>query len=130
MIELYFDRRSLTSPYMQIVEQIKHALLLGILEVGDQLPTIKEVVGKLAINPNTVLKAYRELERDRLIETRPGIGTFVIRSLAGPSLAYHPELRRNLLEWLKEARKAGLDEESILALFDSTLRESHVGERI
>jgi GntR family transcriptional regulator len=130
MIELYFDGRSTTSPYMQIVEQVKRALLLGTLEVGDQLPTIKEVVGKLVINPNTVLKAYRELELERLIETKPGIGTFVTRSLAGPSLAHHPGLRSSLLEWLKEARKAGLDEESILALFDSTRRESCVGERV
>jgi GntR family transcriptional regulator len=115
---------------LQLVEQVKHALLLGTLQVGDQLPTLKEVVGKLTINPNTVLKAYRELEHEGLIETRPGVGTFVTRSLAGPALSHHAGLRRSLLDWLNEARQAGLDEESILALFDSTRRESLVSEAI
>jgi GntR family transcriptional regulator len=124
MIELYLDRRSGTSPYLQIVDQVKRALLLGMLQVGDQLPTLREVVGKLTINPNTVLKAYRELEHEGLIESRPGVGTFVVRSLAGPALSSHPPLRRSLLNWLADAREAGLDEESIVALFDSTRRET------
>ncbi|MCI0437570.1 MAG: GntR family transcriptional regulator [Chloroflexi bacterium] len=128
MIELYLDKRSRTSPYLQLMEQVKRALLLGTLQVGDQLPTVKEVVSKLTINPNTVLKAYRELEHEGLIETRPGVGTFIIRSLAGPAITRHPGLRLSLLDWLKEARQAGLDEESILALFDSARRESLVGE--
>lgn len=126
MIELYLDVRSSTSPYMQIVEQVKQALLLGTLQVGDKLPTIKEVVGKLAINPNTVLKAYRELEHEGLIETKPGVGSFITRSLAGPELVHHSELRRILLDWLEQARQAGLDEDSILALFDSARREGLV----
>lgn len=129
MIELYLDRRSRTNPYLQIVVQVKRALRLGILQVGDQLPTIKEVVGKLAINPNTVLRAYRELEFDGLIETKPGIGSFVTHSLTGPALAQHPELRAALLDWLGEARQAGLDEESILALFDSARREGLAGRQ-
>ena len=130
MIELYLDRRSGTSPYLQIVEQVRRALLLGTLQVGDQLPTLKEVAGKLTVNPNTVLKAYRELEYDGLIETKPGVGSFVTHSLAGPALMHHPGLRSALLDWLKDARLAGLDEDSILALFDSTRRESLVGEMI
>jgi DNA-binding transcriptional regulator YhcF (GntR family) len=130
MIELYFDRRSSTSPYMQLVEQVRRALLLGTLEVGDQLPTLKETVGKLAINPNTVLKAYRQLENEGLIETRPGLGTFVTRSLAGPALNRHPGLRASLLDWLSEARRKGLDEESIIALFESSRRESRAKERV
>ena len=127
MIEFYLDRRSGTSPYLQLVEQVKRALLLDTLRVGDQLPTLKEVVAKLAINPNTVLKAYRELEHDGLIESRPGIGTFVVRTLAGPALPHHAGLRDSLLDWLEEARRAGLDEDSIFALFDSTRRGSLVG---
>ena len=127
-IELYLDRRSSTSPYLQLVEQVKRALLLGTLQVGDQLPTLKDVVGKLAINPNTVLKAYRQLEHEGLIESKPGVGTFVTRSLAGRALTHHPELRRSLIHWLEAARKAGLDEESILALFDSARRASLVGD--
>ena len=130
MIELYLDRRSGVSPYMQLVQQVKRAMLLGTLQVGDQLPTLKEVVSKLAINPNTVLKAYRELEHEGLIESRPGVGTFVVETLAAPSLDFHPRLRDALVDWLQEAREAGLDEESIEALFDSARRESLVEEGV
>jgi GntR family transcriptional regulator len=124
VIEFYLDRHDGTSPYGQLVRQVKQALILDILKVGDQLPTAKEVVGKLAINPNTVLKAYRELEHDGLIETRPGVGTFVTATLAGPTVDHHPQLRAQLGEWLSAARAAGLDEESILALFTSEIRAS------
>jgi GntR family transcriptional regulator len=124
MIEFYLDRRSGTSPYLQLVEQVERALRLGTLVVGDQLPTLKEVVAKLTLNPNTVLKAYRELEHEGLIETRPGVGTFVVQSLAGEALPQHPALRESLLGWIEAARKAGLDEESIQALFDSARRET------
>jgi GntR family transcriptional regulator len=124
MITFRLDTRSGLAPYLQLVQQVKHALRLGMLEVGDQLPTIKEVVTALAINPNTVLKAYRELEHDGLIESRPGQGTFVIRTLAGPSLTRHAALRRSLAQWMTEAQAAGLDEESIEALVWDTLRQA------
>ncbi|MFD0854965.1 GntR family transcriptional regulator, partial [Actinomadura adrarensis] len=75
MIEFHLDGRSGVSPYLQIVRQVRQALRLGLLREGDQLPTVKEVVARLAINPNTVLKAYRELERDGLVAARPGVGT-------------------------------------------------------
>ena len=101
---------------------MRHALRLGWLREGDQLPTVKDVVASLAINPNTVLKAYRELERDGLVAARPGVGTFVTRSLTDDSLAAHEPLRRELTRWLSKARLAGLDEESIEALFTSTFR--------
>ena len=65
MIEFHLDPRSGVAPYLQIVQQVKEALRLGVLDVGDQLPTVREVVADLAINPNTVAKAYRELERER-----------------------------------------------------------------
>ena len=122
MIEFSLDDRSGVSPYLQVVQQVRQALRLGMLRQGDQLPTVKDVVARLAINPNTVLKAYRELEREGLIAARPGIGTFVTRSLAGDSLAAHDPLRRDLRRWLAKARLAGLDEESIEALFASTFR--------
>jgi GntR family transcriptional regulator len=96
---------------------------LGLLQSGDQLPTVKEVVTSIAINPNTVLKAYRELEREGLVQGRPGVGTFVLRTLGGPN-ANHPRLRRRLERWIAGAREAGLDEESISALFAATLRGS------
>ena len=83
MIEFHLDSRSGVSPYLQIVQQVRQALRLGLLHEGDQLPTVKEVVAQLAINPNTVLKAYRELEHEGLASARPGVGTFVTGSLGG-----------------------------------------------
>src|ERR1700690_4078813 len=109
MIEFHLDTRSGVPPYQQIVQQVRRALKLGLLHEGDQLPTVKEVVGQIAINPNTVLKAYRELEHDGLVSARPGIGTFVTGTLTDPSLAAHGPLRTQLVTWLSKARRAGLD---------------------
>jgi GntR family transcriptional regulator len=122
VIEFSLDARSGVSPYLQVVHQVRRALRLGLLVEGDQLPTVKDVVASLAINPNTVLKAYRELERDGLVAARPGVGTFVTRTLTDSSLAAHEPLRRELGRWLGKARSAGLDDESIEALFMSTFR--------
>ena len=122
MIEFHLDSRSGVSPYLQIVQQVRQAMRLGLLHDGDQLPTVKEVVAQLAINPNTVLKAYRELEHEGLASARPGVGTFVTGSLAGESLAAHGPLRRALQTWIAKARRAGLDDESIEALFQSSFR--------
>jgi GntR family transcriptional regulator len=124
VIEFSLDGRSGVSPYLQVVQQVRQALRLGLLREGDQLPTVKDVVARLAINPNTVLKAYRELERDGLVAARPGIGTFVTRSLTDASLSAHEPLRRELARWLAKARRAGLDEESIEALFSNSFREA------
>src|SRR4051794_14682458 len=109
---------------MQLVQQVQRALRLGLLSVGDQLPTVKEVVAKLAINPNTVLKAYRELEHLGLVAPRPGLGTFITRTLADESLSAHDELRQDLLAWLAKAQRAGLDTDSIEALFLTTFRKA------
>ncbi|MFB9719151.1 GntR family transcriptional regulator [Planobispora longispora] len=122
MIEFHLDAKTGVSPYLQLVRQVRHALRLGLLDEGDQLPTVKEVVAQLAINPNTVLKAYRELEHEGLITARPGVGTFVTATLTGASLAAHGPLRLELQRWLAKARRAGLDEESIEALFMTTFR--------
>ena len=94
------------------------------LDVGDQLPTVREVVADLAINPNTVAKAYRELERENLVVARQGRGTFVASTLAPASLGHYDELRAELERWLAAADAAGLDEESIEALISATLRET------
>jgi GntR family transcriptional regulator len=124
MIEFHLDARSGLSPYQQLVQQVRHALRLGLLAEGDQLPKVKDVVATLAINPNTVLKAYRELEHDGLVSARPGVGTFVTGTLNGASFAVLGPLRQDLRRWLGKARKAGLDEESIEALLMSTFRDS------
>ena len=124
MIEFHLETRSGVSPYLQIVQQVQRALRLGLLEEGDQLPTIKDVVARLAINPNTVLKAYRELEHAGLVAARPGVGTFVIKTLSDVSLAAHAPLRQDLQRWLAKARRAGLDDESIEALFQDSFRSA------
>jgi GntR family transcriptional regulator len=124
VIEFHLDSRSGVSPYLQLVHQVRQALRLGLLREGDQLPTVKEVVARVAINPNTVLKAYRELEHAGLVAARPGIGTFVIKTLSDASLAAHGPLRRELQRWLTKARRAGLDDESIEALFRTTFRSA------
>jgi GntR family transcriptional regulator len=124
MITLRIDAHSGLPPYLQIVQQVRRALRLGMLQVGDQLPTIKQVAAGVAINPNTVVKAYRELEYAGLIESRPGLGTFIVKTLEGPSLESQAVLRRSLLRWLREAGAAGLDEEGIQAIFLDALHES------
>ena len=120
-IDFRLDNRSGVPAYLQIVQQVRQALRLGLLTLNDQLPTVREVVSKIAINPNTVFKAYRELEAEGLVESRPGLGTFVIRTLADNSIAHHESLRRKLLKWVQESRAAGLTDESIEALFLSVL---------
>ena len=124
MIEFHLDGRSPVATYKQLVQQVRQALRVGLLEPGDQLPRVREVAESLAINPNTVLKAYRELEHKGLVEGRPGLGTFVLRSLAGPSLANQAGLRRDLEAWLGRARAAGLDQEDVVALVETTLRST------
>ena len=122
MIEFHLNSTSGVSPYQQLVQQVRWALRLGLLGPGDQLPTVKEVVAQLAINPNTVLKAYRELEHSGLVAARPGVGTFVTATLSDASLAAHGRLRQDLRRWLAKARQAGLDDESVEALFQETFR--------
>jgi GntR family transcriptional regulator len=124
MIEFYLDAGSGLSPYQQLVRQVRHALRLGLLHEGDQLPTVKDVVAILAINPNTVLKAYRELEHDGLVSARPGRGTFVTQDMTDATFAAHGPLRQDLQRWMNKARLSGLDDESIEALFMATFRSS------
>lgn len=128
MIEFHLDMRSGVAPYLQLIQQVRRALRLGLLREGDRLPTVKEVVASVAINPNTVLKAYRELEHEGLVTPRPGLGTFVTRTLADDTTAAHGPLREQLEAWLASARSAGLDDESIEALFTTTFR-THAEER-
>ena len=111
--------------YLQLVHQVEHAIRLGYLSQGDRLPTVKEVVGSLAINPNTVLKAYRELEHKGLASGRPGQGTFVQGTPGAVGLPELTALRKTLLTWLRSADAAGLDETGMVALFTSALRDFH-----
>jgi DNA-binding transcriptional regulator YhcF (GntR family) len=124
------DERSGVPPYQQLAHQVRQALRLGWLQVGDQLPTVRGAVAELAINPNTVLKAYRELEYEGLVAGRPGQGTFVTKTLADESVKSHAALRRGLERWFATAIEAGLDEESIVALFETTRRSLRAEEAV
>jgi GntR family transcriptional regulator len=122
-IEFRLDPGSGVPTYLQLVHQVEHALRLGYLKPGDQLPKVRDVVASLAINPNTVSKAYRELETKGLIVGRPGQGTFILATLSQVALPELTGLRRSLRHWLTEADTAGLDESGIVALFVSELRD-------
>jgi GntR family transcriptional regulator len=122
-VEFRLDPASGVPTYLQLVQQVEHALRLGYLKPGDQLPKVRDVVASLAINPNTVLKAYRELETKGLTAGRPGQGTFIQATLSQVALPELTGLRRSLLGWLSTADAAGLDEDGIAALFTSVLRE-------
>jgi GntR family transcriptional regulator len=122
-IEFRLDASSGVPTYLQLVQQVEHALRLGYLKPGDQLPKVRDVVASLAINPNTVLKAYRELETKGLAAGRPGQGTFVQATLSQVALPELAALQRALLGWLGTADAAGLDEDGIVALFTSALRD-------
>ena len=122
-IDFRLDPNSGVPTYLQIVQQVEHALRLGYLVTGDRLPKVKEVVASLAINPNTVLKAYRELEHKGLTGGRPGQGTFIEGTLEVVPLQDQQALKRGLTRWLTEATEAGLDEEGIAALIASALHD-------
>ena len=122
MIEFQLDTTSGVATYLQLVQQVRQALQLGFLEAGDQLPTAQQVVAKLAINPNTVLKAYRDLERDGLVRARPGMGTFVTRTLPGTEPATLNRYLGTLTSWLASAHSAGLGPDDIEAIYRTAIR--------
>jgi GntR family transcriptional regulator len=128
VIEFVLDGRSKVNTYMQLVQQVKQALRVGLLVPADQLPKVRDVAQSLAINPNTVLKAYRELEIEGLVEGRPGVGTFVKRTLASASLPNQAELRTDLVAWLRRAQAAGLTPEDVTALVETTMRATLAAE--
>jgi GntR family transcriptional regulator len=130
MIEFHLDGRSGVPAYLQLVQQVRQAIRLGMLGPGDQLPTVKEVVASLTINPNTVLHAYRQLDLEGLVEGRRGVGTFVASDTAPPPPEDLKGLRSSLDRWLDRAREAGLDDESIQALFAAATRPATADSRV
>jgi GntR family transcriptional regulator len=116
MFRFRLDGSSGVPPYLQLVHQVRQSLLLGYLRAGDRLPTVKEVAGDLAINPNTVVKAYRQLEHEGLAGGRPGQGTFITATLAPPLAGASQVLRASLEQWFRDADEAGLSDEAVTAL--------------
>ena len=125
MIHFHLDARSGMPTYMQLVNQVRRAVRNGVLRAGDRLPTAREMVAKLAINPNTVLKAYGLLEGEGLVTSRPGLGTFITQGVeAQLAPAVQRQLRRGLDAWLTRAAEAGLDQEGVMALVNLAIDES------
>ena len=125
MIQFHLERSGVPA-YLQLVQQVRQAIRLGVLRPGDQLPTVKEVVGTLTINPNTVLRAYRQLDLEGLIEGRRGVGTFVAAGCHAAATRRAERPRSALQRWLTRARAAGLDDVAIATLFSDTLRPPSV----
>jgi GntR family transcriptional regulator len=121
VVEFRVDRGSGLPAYLQIAQQVREALRLGWLAPGDRLPTVREVVATSGVNPNTVLKAYRELEFAGLVEARQGAGTFVKAGLGTGDRAALGRLYQELVEWLARARQAGLEDEDVFALLNTAL---------
>jgi GntR family transcriptional regulator len=122
MIEFQLDPASGVATFLQLVQQVHDALQLGLLEPGDQLPTAQQVVAKLAINPNTVLKAYRDLEREGLVRARPGQGTFIVGTLPRTDPAAQTRFLASMTDWLGKARSAGLGPGDIEAIYRTAFR--------
>jgi GntR family transcriptional regulator len=130
LIEFHLETRSGVPTYLQLVQQVRQAVRLGILHPGDQLPTVKEVVEKLTINPNTVLRAYRELDLEGLVDGRRGVGTFVATGQPPVPPGDVKALRSSLQRWVDRGRAAGLDDDNLAALFADTLRPSSSVSRV
>jgi GntR family transcriptional regulator len=128
VIEFQLDPVSGVATYLQLVQQVRDALRLGLLEPGDKLPTAQQVVARLAINPNTVLKAYRDLEREGLVKGRPGMGTFVIRSLPGTDPAAQQRFLAAMTGLLRSARSAGLGPDDIESIYRTAVRNCFTEE--
>jgi GntR family transcriptional regulator len=116
MFRFRLDGSSGVPPYLQLVHQVRQALLLGYLQEGDRLPTVKDVATDLVINPNTVVKAYRQLEHEGLAGGRPGQGTFITATAAPVAPEAQENLRASLEAWLRTAAAAGMNDDAVTAL--------------
>lgn len=122
-VVLTVDPRSGVPIYLQVIEQIKRSVAVGILQAGEQLPTVKQLALDLTINPNTVAKAYRDLERDGVIETSPGRGSFVrTNGVAESAKAAASDVAREALEAaVREAKSVGLNRNEVRGLAEAAL---------
>jgi GntR family transcriptional regulator len=125
LIRFRLDPRTGVAPYRQLFDQVAQAIRLGLLGPGDRLPSVREVVTQISINPNTVHRAYRELEHAQLVEGRPGLGTFVADWVT-PSTTPRRQaaLREELRLWVRKAQRAGVDSEGIRGLLAEVMNET------
>jgi GntR family transcriptional regulator len=129
MFRFRLDGSSGVPPYLQLVHQVRQALLLGYLQEGDRLPTVKDVATDLVINPNTVVKAYRQLEHEGLAGGRPGQGTFITATAAPVAPEAQENLRASLEAWLRTAAEAGMNDDAVTALI-ATVRHDMKRESV
>src|SRR5438067_2003240 len=129
LLSFHIGPNSGVSYYVQLMQQVRQALMFGVLKPGDQLPTVKEVVSRVALNPNTVLRAYRDLEHEGLVVSRPGLGTFVATDVppSFPAVRYRA-LRADLERWIRKARAQGMDSDTLASLFAHVLRANAADE--
>lgn len=114
--------------YLQLIEQVKRGVALGTLAAGEQLPTVKALALELTVNPNTVARAYRDLEHDGVIETSPGRGSFVRANGVASR-----ELREDVAgpafdDAVRVAKGIGLRRDAVRRLFENTLQRWYPGE--
>jgi GntR family transcriptional regulator len=121
-IVFHLDTRSDRPPFRQLVDQVAGAFERGQLRVGDQLPSVREVVRQITINPNTVHRAYRELEHLGLVEGRLGLGTFVVEAVESAPREYRAQSWRDTLrEGVAQARSSGVGDDDIVLGLQSLL---------
>ncbi len=122
-VVLTVDPRSGVPIYLQVIEQVKRSVAIGVLGAGEQLPTVKQLALDLTINPNTVAKAYRELERDGVIETSPGRGSFVkSNGVKDTTKAAATDVARDAIDGaVREAKSIGLDAEAVRSLANGAI---------
>jgi GntR family transcriptional regulator len=121
MFEFHFNRQPGTPVYVWLSLQVTQAIRLGDLNPGDKLPAATEVAAAITVNPNTVLKAYRMLEHEGLVQARRGLGTFVTQSLVKPGMAGRPALQSELAVWIHRAYRIGLTRSDLEALIIAEL---------
>ena len=123
-MELRIDNSCDQPVYLQIIDQIKRDIALGRLKVADKLPTVRQLAAQIVINPNTIAKAYRQLESQGIINTRPGAGAFVAQIDSRLSLSIR---KRNLCDQLErvivEAVHMQIDAKTLIKWFSDLIKE-------
>jgi GntR family transcriptional regulator len=122
-MDLHLNFASGVPIYMQLMEQIRHAVDTGAIRGGEQLPTIRKVAEELAMNPNTVARAYRELEREGVIEVRHGSGAYVVEPAASSKAAALELAGKAVRGAIEKSTALGLSEAELRRVFENELSQ-------